>query len=114
MAADDADAAQVRVRQLDELLRPHTRREELGIFAQLRHEVLDDEYVATFEHDHELIDRLLLECAGDDWKLHVAELLALLQEHILREETDLFPAAHQMLEPARWRAVDEAVGAIVH
>jgi hypothetical protein len=36
-------------------------------------------------------------------------LIELVEDHILREETDLFPAARQLLDPAEWYAVDHRV-----
>jgi hemerythrin-like domain-containing protein len=95
------------VSQLGDLLHGHAAREERGVFTQLRREVLDESYVAMFEHDHEVLHGLLEACAAEDWHRPAGELVDVLSEHIVREETDLFPAAHQMLEPGS--AVDAAV-----
>ena len=108
----DASGAAAHIAALHAVLEGHTAREERGVFAQLRDVVLDAEYVAMFEHDHEAVHRLLVECASDEWQRPAAELVDALHDHILREETDLFPAAHQMLAPAQWSAVDTAVSEI--
>ena len=107
--ADDANQARDLVSQLGEVLHGHAAREERGVFTQLRREVLDESYVAMFEHDHEVLHGLLEACAAEDWHRPAGELVDVLREHIVREETDLFPAAHQMLEPNHWSAVDAAV-----
>ncbi len=36
-------------------------------------------------------------------------MIELLEDHILREETDMFPAARQLLDPEQWEAVDQRV-----
>ncbi len=59
-----------------------------------------------FERDHDEIHRLLAECSGGDWRQPAADLVHVLSEHIAREESDLFPAAHQLLRPDQWDAVD--------
>jgi len=109
---DDSDTAADLVRELHEMLEDHATREERGVFTQLREIVLDDQYVAMFERDHDEVHRLLRQCAGDEWQRPASELIHVLREHILREETDLFPAAHQMLAPTQWMAVDAAVSRI--
>ena len=45
-----------------------------------------------------------------DWREQARQLIRVLGEHILREETDLFPAAHQLLTPAQWDTVAAAHG----
>jgi hemerythrin-like domain-containing protein len=92
---------------LHQLLHGHTVREEVGVFTQLRNADVDDRYVARFQADHDDV-RLLLSAGDEDWRPTVANLVNLLNEHIEREETDLFPAAHQLLTPARWADVSIA------
>jgi hemerythrin-like domain-containing protein len=104
----DADAARARLPDLKELLDGHTRREEGGVFVQLRRAGVDDRYVDRFERDHQELDRLLADCSGPSWRRDVELLVRLLGEHIAREESDLFPAAHQLLRPDQWDAVDAA------
>ena len=109
VAMEERVQARVLVVHLHDVLHDHATREERGVFTQLRRELRDETYVTMFERDHEVLHGLLDACAGDAWQQAARELVELLREHILREETDLFPAAHQMLEPSHWNAVDAAV-----
>lgn len=77
--------------QLRVLLERHTRREEQGIFAALR-DAGAGEYVDRFDRDHAVVESLLDELEG----------------HIAVEESDLFPAARQLLGPAEWDEVERA------
>src|SRR5262245_54422408 len=78
-------------------------REEQGLFAQLRAEV-GDAYVDAFTTDHERIHSLVAAAAAGDVGA-AKDLDRVLRDHILLEESDLFPAAHQLLSPAQWDAV---------
>jgi DUF438 domain-containing protein len=60
-----------------------------------------------FEQDHAVIHDLLARATGDEWVSASAELAARLHDHILREETDLFPAAHQLLTSDQWSRIDD-------
>jgi hemerythrin-like domain-containing protein len=102
-AANDREAAVVAA-AVHEILEPHAAREEDGVFYELGREVGRD-YVARFEAEHALIHRLLAEASGPSWRSAAAELVVVLRDHMLREETDLFPAAHQLLSPAQWAAI---------
>jgi hemerythrin-like domain-containing protein len=104
----DVDTARAMLTTLAELLDRHARREEGGVFMQLRRADVDGEYVDRFELEHDELDRLLGECAGPGWRQPALQLAALLGDHIAREESDLFPAAHQLLRPDQWDAVDAA------
>jgi hypothetical protein len=95
---------------LDELVRllaPHTYREEVGIFARLRAADVDEGYVARFEGDHREIDRQIIAARADHRS--IGRLLDEVAQHILDEETDMYPAARQLLAPSDWDAVDRAV-----
>ena len=93
--------------QLEVALAHHTEREEAGLFHTLREVEVPPEYMGLFEHDHgHLID--LIESARRD-RHSVDDLLKSLEAHMVREETDMFPAAEQLLGPADWDAVDAAV-----
>jgi hemerythrin-like domain-containing protein len=108
--ADDHVAAAGAVDQTEALLRRHAADEERGVFTQLRHAGVDDAYVAAFEGDHTAIDHLLVACRTTGWRTAALSLIELLRAHIAREERDLFPAAHQLLTPSQWDAIDaEAV-----
>ncbi len=96
------DQASGLVGELAGALGPHARREELGVFAALVAEGVDAEYVAVFERDHDVIHELL---GRDDASSQVLRIVELLEDHILREESDLFPAAHQMLGSEAWASI---------
>jgi hemerythrin-like domain-containing protein len=104
----DVEAAKARLPDLKELLDAHTRREEGGVFVQLRLAGVDDGYVDRFERDHHELDQLLENRFDPGWRRDVARLVRLLGEHIGREESDLFPAAHQLFRPDQWDALDVA------
>ena len=96
--------------QLDELaglLLPHAEHEEVGLFAAFRDVGVDLDYVGRFEGDHRQIEELLASAAGE--RSAVRPLIELVEDHILREETDMFPAARQLLDPDQWDAVDHRV-----
>ena len=105
---DDSDGARMLLSPLGELVDRHTRREESGVFTQLRRADLDVAYVDRFERDQDRLHRLLEGCAGPRWRQSAELLVRSLGEHIAREESDAFPAAHQLLRPDQWDAVDAA------
>lgn len=94
---------------LADLLVPHTTREEIGLFSQLR-AVVSPEYLDRFIDDHRRIDELLAASAHDHG--HIGDLIDLLDEHTRDEETDMHPAARQLLGPEQWAAVDRAVATL--
>lgn len=108
----DRERARALVGRLDERLARHSVREERGVFAQLRDAVVDDGYVDRFERDHDQLHALLGRMDGDEWQRTAPDLIAVLSEHIAREESDLFPAAHQLLAPSQWDAVASAVATV--
>ncbi len=73
----DVAAAKPLLEQLHDALTPHALREEHGVVAELEHAGIDHTYIDMFQ-----------------------------QDHIAREASDLFPAAHQLLVPGQWDAVD--------
>ena len=93
--------------ELAGLLLPHAEREEVGVFAALRDVGVEPDYVGRFEDDHRQIDEMLASAARVPSA--VGPLIELVEDHILREETDLFPAARQLLAPDQWDAVDQRV-----
>ena len=105
----DADAGRALMRQLHDELHVHDGREERGIFVQLREIVPDGGYVDVFAREHVELHHLLEEAEGDGWREAARHATEMLRDHILREESDLFPAAYQMLSPAQWGAVARAL-----
>ena len=96
-------------RQLRSLLEPHTAVEEQALFPVMAEDF--PEQIAALVADHELIDAALDELIDDnpapDWATRLAPALALLPQHILREQDGVFPAALTTLTPAQWDALDE-------
>jgi hemerythrin-like domain-containing protein len=107
--AGDVDRARPALADLRELLVDHAAREERGVFRQMRGSGVDGGYVTMFEQDHQSLHELLGDTAGPGWRPAATGLVELLAEHIAREESDLFPAAHQLLAPSQWDAVDAAI-----
>jgi hemerythrin-like domain-containing protein len=93
--------------ELARLLGPHARREEHGVFAALVAEGIDVEYIARFEDEHAALEALL---SGDHATSQTLQVVELLEGHILREESDLFPAAHQLLGSDAWATIAAPVG----
>lgn len=87
---------------LADLLGPHAHREEVGVFAALLEEGIDSTYVERFEHEHEHLEALTTRDISPGQALHLVDLL---EGHIFREETDLFPAAHQLLGSDAWTMI---------
>ncbi|HWM22631.1 MAG TPA: hemerythrin domain-containing protein [Ilumatobacteraceae bacterium] len=94
------------IAELTGLLGPHARREERGVFAALVAEGIDAAYVLRFEHDHDTIEELL---ADADARHQIAPIVDLLEDHILREESDLFPAAYQLLGSDAWETIAASI-----
>lgn len=110
---EDVEQVSELLDEIATLLDGHTAREERGVFHALRQEHVPEEYVELFEHDHARIDELLTEIRlrGGD----VLELIRLVEDHVHREETDMYPAAHQLLTPADWDALAGTAGrAVTH
>lgn len=93
--------------ELATLLARHTAREETGVFAMLATFPEYAAYRQRFLDDHAHLDALANAAAADRGVL--AELLDLLESHVFAEETDLYPAIHQLFSPADWDHVDDAV-----
>ena len=104
--AHDAAAAMPLLVQLHDALTPHASREEDGVFTELEHAGIDHAYVSLFHQDHDTIHALLAGTDATEWEPAARELVRALRDHIEREESDLFPAAHQLLTPGQWDAVD--------
>lgn len=107
--ADNRDSAAARplLQRLHDVLSPHALREEHGVFAELAHAGVATTYITMFEADHQQIHALLSRTEAAGWEAVALELVQTLREHIVREESDLFPAAHQLLVPSQWDAIDE-------
>ncbi|WP_129843601.1 hemerythrin domain-containing protein [Streptomyces sp. RFCAC02] len=113
--AGDVPRMAALAREIAAVLGPHTRVEEGGLFPALA----DDfpEKIAALEEEHRVVEAVL-GAAGDGvpadpaWPGRLIEVLALLREHILKEQDGVFPAALATLTTEQWEAV-EAVRARV-
>lgn len=86
----DLESAQTAGQILADLLRPHTRREENGLFAEMKRDELFTEHIASLCAEHAELDAEL--AAIDTGDLHrIPALITLLKNHIDREETGCFP-----------------------
>jgi hypothetical protein len=82
----------------------HGGKEEAGLFAELRAEGLAVDVVRGLEADHRRIEvGLALLAAGDT--SHLGQVLAELLDHAEREDSDLFPAALQLLPNDAWSRI---------
>jgi hemerythrin-like domain-containing protein len=108
-AADrnDLPAARVVAHRMRHVLVPHTRVEEDGLFPELAGEFGDQ--LAGLEREHVVIDGTLEELdrgtPGADWPHRTHAVLALLFDHILKEQDGVFPAALANLSPDGWERV---------
>ncbi|MFK4145395.1 hemerythrin domain-containing protein [Streptomyces sp. NPDC004065] len=116
-ADDDGDVTRMAelAREIASVLGPHTQVEEHGLFPALA----DDfpEKISALEEEHRRIEAVLEEAADavpadPAWPGRLTEALALLREHILKEQDGVFPAALAFLSTEQWEAV-EAVRARV-
>jgi hemerythrin-like domain-containing protein len=89
------------------LLAAHTRKEEAGLFAELRASWEADDRIAALEDEHEEIDALfdVVRRGGHGWRGALDVAVRLLSDHVMDEETDLFPYALYALSPEQWADV---------
>lgn len=99
-AGDDA-AARSLVDAVVVALGPHTRREESGLFPELRRDADLAPHVDELCDEHDDIHAGLAAAARGDWPA-VRTALHVLRRHIDREEHGLFPAALATLTPEQW------------
>jgi hemerythrin-like domain-containing protein len=96
-------------RQLTAVLGPHSEVEEQGLFPALAGEFPD--HVAGLIAEHRRVEAVLGEAAAGTpadpvWPVRLAEALALLREHIFKEQDGVFPAALATLGAADWEAAE--------
>ncbi|MFJ7290493.1 hemerythrin domain-containing protein [Streptomyces collinus] len=97
-------------RQIGAVLGPHTQVEEHGLFPALAGDFPDQ--IAALEAEHRRIESVLAE--ADDgatpsdpaWPDRLMEAMALLRDHILKEQDGVFPAALANLSTEEWEAVE--------
>lgn len=107
-AVDAGEPARIRDRAgaLAAVLDPHTRAEEVGLFAVMARQDEFGDHVRRLCAEHETLDALLARVADGDLAAFDA-LSGGLREHINREENGLFPAAAIALDGPAWDEVDE-------
>ena len=96
-------------RRISAVLAPHNEVEEHAFFPPMAAEFPD--YIATLEDEHRLIHDVLEQAAGGvpadpGWPAALVDTLALLREHILKEQDGLFPMSLTILSPEQWDELD--------
>ena len=102
---DDATDRMHHARELQRLLETHDRIEESGLYPELDRAGVP---TAHMQAEHGAVDGAL-HAAADPGPVEpdrVIRALDVLEEHIRREEYDLFPAAHQLIDDAGWDRID--------
>ncbi len=110
-ASEDTARMAGLARQIAAVLGPHTAVEEDGLFPPLAADFPDQ--VAALEAEHRRIEAVLGEAAAGipadpAWPGRLIGTLAMLREHILKEQDGVFPAALASLGTADWEAVEAA------
>lgn len=104
-AAHDAANVGAAVTVMERILHPHTRAEEVGLFATLREDSEFTEHIDRLCAEHTDLDAHLVrlrEGAYDQF----APFEHALREHIDHEDNGLFPAAAIALSGPDWEQVD--------
>jgi hemerythrin-like domain-containing protein len=97
-------------REITTVLGPHTEVEEHGLFPALSADFPDQ--IAALEAEHRRIEAVLAEAADGvtpadpTWPERLMEAMAVLRDHILKEQDGVFPAALANLSTEEWAAVD--------
>ncbi|MDQ0834331.1 hemerythrin-like domain-containing protein [Streptomyces achromogenes] len=97
-------------RKIVAVLGPHTQVEEHGLFPALAGDF--PEQIAALEAEHRRIESVLEEAADGAtpsdpaWPDRLMEAMALLRDHILKEQDGVFPAALANLSTEEWEAVE--------
>ncbi|MFR9793737.1 hemerythrin domain-containing protein [Streptomyces sp. MB22_4] len=110
-ADDVAGMAQI-AREITTVLVPHTQVEEHGLFPAMATDFPDQ--IAVLEAEHRHIEAVLAEAADGTtpsdptWPNRLLEAMAMLRDHILKEQDGVFPAALANLGTEEWEAVEKA------
>jgi hemerythrin-like domain-containing protein len=105
--AGDPLAAQPVALAMGEVLGPHTRVEEAGLFRALYADF--GPKLDALVDEHRGIDAALAELAAGTptpgWQVRTRQVLAQLFDHILKEQDGVFPAALATLTAADWESI---------
>ena len=103
----NAESAKTAGKVLAELLHPHTRREQDGLFAEMKKDELFTEHIASLCAEHDALDaELELIAAGD--LTRILTINTLINNHIDREQTGVFPAALAYRDDHNWQIIQRA------
>lgn len=111
-AHEDGDVGRMArvARRIATVLGPHTQVEEQGLFPALAGDF--PEQIAALEAEHRRVEAVLAEAADgvtpsdQAWPDRLTETMAMLRDHILKEQDGVFPAALANLGTAEWEAVE--------
>ena len=111
VARDEGDVPRMAelASQIAAVLGPHTQVEEHGLFPALAADFPDQ--MAILEAEHQQIAAVLAESSPGPpedpaWPDRLAAALALLRDHIHKEQDGVFPAALATLRGADWEAME--------
>lgn len=106
-AAASGDAGRVRetATVVAQLLSPHTRAEEVGLFSVMREQEEFTDHIDVLCGEHSSLDRLLAAVADGELD-RAPEFERALRTHIDKEDNGLFPAAAMSLDGTDWERVD--------
>lgn len=99
-------------REIARVLDPHTQVEEHGLFPALAADFPDQ--IAALEAEHRQVEAVLAEAADGvtpsdpTWPDRLMEAMAMLRDHILKEQDGVFPAALANLSIEEWEVVEAA------
>ncbi|WP_055522391.1 hemerythrin domain-containing protein [Streptomyces graminilatus] len=97
-------------RRIATVLGPHTQVEEQGLFPALARDF--PEQISALEAEHRRVEAVLAEAADNitpsdpAWPDRLIGTMAMLRDHILKEQDGVFPAALANLGTAEWEAVE--------
>lgn len=106
----DVDRMAQVAREIATLLGPHTHVEEHGLFPAMAGDL--PEQIAALEAEHRRIEAVLVEAADGvtpsdpAWPDRLPAAMAMLRDHILKEQDGVFPAALANLGTEEWEAVE--------
>lgn len=109
LACEGGDPSQVAaaVDAVGALLHPHTRAEEVGLFAVMRQQEEFSDHIDSLCAEHTTLDAQLERIAAGEHDL-VDAFLHDLRHHVDREDNGLFPASAIALDGPDWDEVDRA------